>query len=49
MARDAFDYTPANSAYINKCDLCTEIRTLFVQHDFGGPAELNPKAFYEQI
>jgi hypothetical protein len=49
MARDAFDYTPANSVYINKCDLCTEIRTLFVQHDFGGPAELNPKAFYEQI
>ena len=46
MARDAFDYTPAKSVYINKCDLCTEIRTLFVQHNFGGPAELNPKEFY---
>ncbi len=47
MARDAFNFTPAKSVYINKCDLCTEIRTLFVQHHFGGPAELNPKEFYQ--
>ena len=46
MARDTFDYTPAKSVYINKCDLCTEIRTLFVKNAFGGPAELNPKEFY---
>jgi hypothetical protein len=46
MARDAFNYRPANARYINKCDLCTEIRTLFVQNNFGGPAELNPKEFY---
>ena len=46
MARDTFNYTPARSVYMNKCDLCTEIRTLFVQHNFGGPAELNPREFY---
>ena len=48
MARHTFNYTPAKPVYINKCDLCTEIRTLFVQHNFGSPAELNPKEFYEQ-
>ena len=47
IAQDAFNFTPAKPVYINKCDLCTEIRTLFVQHNYGGPAELNPKAFYE--
>ena len=41
-----FDYTPAKDSYINKCDLCTEIRSLFVQNGFGGSAELNPKEFY---
>ncbi len=48
MAQEKFDYTPAKENYINKCDLCTEIRTLFVKNDFGGPAELNPKEFYKQ-
>ncbi len=46
IAQLAFNFTPANPRYINKCDLCTEIRTLFVQNAFGGPAELNPKEFY---
>ena len=46
MAQDAFDYRPARTRYINKCDLCTEIRTLFVQNSYGGPAELNPLEFY---
>ncbi len=46
MAEEEFEYTPARKHYINKCDLCTEIRTLFVQNDFGGNAELNPKEFY---
>ena len=46
LAKEKFEYTPARDHYINKCDLCTEIRTLFVQNDSGGSAELNPKAFY---
>ncbi|MGD8989918.1 MAG: radical SAM protein [Desulfobacterales bacterium] len=49
MARHTFNYTPAKPVYINKCDLCTEIRTLFAQHNFGGPAELNPKEFYSNL
>jgi hypothetical protein len=47
MAQEEFDYTPAKNRYINKCDLCTEIRTLFVQNDFSRSAELNPKEFYK--
>jgi hypothetical protein len=46
MAQEKFNYTPAKESYINKCDLCTEIRMVFVQNDFGGDAELNPKEFY---
>jgi len=49
MAEKEFDYTPTKECYINKCDLCTEIRTLFVQNDFGGAAELNPREFYKNI
>ena len=49
MAQTEFDYLPARNRYINKCDLCTEIRTVFVQNAFGGPAELNPKQFYLNI
>ena len=47
MAQENFDYAPAKDSYINKCDLCTEIRTLFVQNNFGGAAELNPRQFYK--
>jgi hypothetical protein len=46
LAQDKFNYAPARELYINKCDLCTEIRMVFVQNDFGGSAELNPKEFY---
>ncbi len=46
-AQEEFNYTPANDGYINKCDLCTEIRTFFVHNNFGGAAELNPKEFYK--
>ena len=47
MAQAEFDYTPSKNRYINKCDLCTEIRTIFVKNNFGGSAELNPQEFYE--
>ena len=46
MAQKEFDYRPAKDSYINKCDLCTEIRTLFVQNNFSAAAELTPKEFY---
>jgi hypothetical protein len=48
MAQEKFNYTPAKENYINKCDLCTEIRVFFVQNDFGGMAELNPREFYQR-
>ena len=48
MAQENFDYVPAKDSYINKCDLCTEIRTLFVKYDFGSSTELSPRQFYER-
>lgn len=47
MAQEKFDYTPAKENYINKCDLCTEIRTFLVKNDFGGTADLKPREFFQ--
>lgn len=49
MAEAEFNYTPAKACYINKCDLCTEIRTFLVHNNFGTFAELSPKEFYKSI
>lgn len=46
LAQKEFAYSPARTGYINKCDLCTEIRTVFVKRNFEGFSELNPKGFY---
>jgi hypothetical protein len=46
LAHKAVAYTPARSGYINKCDLCTEIRTVMVDNNFGGVSEFNPREFY---
>ena len=46
LAHQAFEYAPARSGYINKCDLCTEIRTVMVNKNYGGLSEFNPKEFY---
>ena len=46
LARKEFAYSPARSGYINKCDLCTEIRTFLAKKDFEGFPDLNPKGFY---
>jgi hypothetical protein len=46
LAHQAFAYAPARSGYINKCDLCTEIRTVMVDNNFGGVSEFNPREFY---
>ena len=46
LAHQAFAYAPIRSGYINKCDLCTEIRTVMVDNNYGGVSELNPKEFY---
>jgi hypothetical protein len=46
LARKAVAYAPARSGYINKCDLCTEIRTVLVVKNVAGVSECNPREFY---
>ena len=46
LAHRNFEYRPARSKYINKCDLCTEIRSVMATRANGGRAELQPKEFY---
>ena len=48
MAEDTFGYSPQKNLYINKCDLCTEVRTFLVQKDYGGSKELTPREFYQK-
>ncbi len=49
LAQKELRYEPTRSDYINKCDLCTEIRTFFVKNEFGGPFEFNPCEFYDSF
>jgi hypothetical protein len=46
MAEDTVGYIPQKDLYINKCDLCTEVRTFLVQTGYSGSKELNPDEFY---
>ena len=45
-AGDIAAYRPQKNLYINKCDLCTEVRTFLVFQDFKESRELNPVEFY---
>ncbi len=49
MATEMFGFAPQINNYINKCDLCTEIRTYMVNSDYNESSELNPAGFYTQI
>ena len=46
LATDNFDFSPQRDNYINKCDLCTEIRTHLVINDYNNSNELKPGEFY---
>jgi hypothetical protein len=46
MAEDLVGFSPQKDLYINKCDLCTEVRTFLVQNDYSSSDELKPKEFY---
>jgi hypothetical protein len=46
MARHEFGYSPARNDYINKCDVCNEIRTFLVHGDLMASSELQPAEFY---
>jgi hypothetical protein len=48
LARRECGFEPANGGYVNKCDLCTDVRTWLVQHGFDKGPELNPLEFYAQ-
>jgi len=46
MAEDFVEFSSQKKFYINKCDLCTEVRTFLVKNDYSGSDELKPKEFY---
>ncbi len=45
-AKENINYIPIRKAYINKCDLCNEIRMSLYQEKFGG-IELKPDGYYK--
>ena len=45
-ARKKAGFIPARSDYVNKCDVCTEIRAFLSQTGMAGPHELKPDGFY---
>jgi hypothetical protein len=49
MAQKEFAYKPAKARYINKCDVCTEIRTFLVRNNYMKSSELQPAEFYLNI
>lgn len=45
-AVETYGFRPAHSGYLNKCDVCTEIRTHLACRTRETFAELKPGAFY---
>ena len=41
-----YGFKPRQAGYINKCDLCTEIRFFLVQEGYNRSQELGPVEFY---
>ena len=46
LARRECGFESTNDGYVNKCDLCTTVRTWLVQHGYDKGPELRPLEFY---
>jgi hypothetical protein len=46
FARENYEFSPQRTHYINKCDLCTEVRTHLIKNHYHESNELNPAQFY---
>jgi len=49
FAKKENKYEPERAGYINKCDLCTEIRAFLVKNNEEVSAELRPAEFYANL
>lgn len=49
FARQYYRFSPQKTSYINKCDLCTEVRTHLAKNDYNKSNELNPEEFYSRV
>jgi hypothetical protein len=47
-ARRDYGFEPRQTGYINKCDLCTEIRIFLVKEGYHCSRELDPREFYSR-
>jgi hypothetical protein len=48
-AEQGYSYAPRKKAFLNHCDLCTDIRSFLLHGDADRFPELAPKGFYDEL